>query len=293
MWDAFWNAVLINPMLNALVALYSLLGQNFGIAIIVFTILIRLLTLPLSLRQQRNMQKMQALQPKIKEIQEKYKNDPQKMQAEMTKIGYSSTMMLGGCLPMLIQLPIWIGLYQAITSAMAASPIDLFHLSQRLYPWATGLAQLIPLQTSFLGIPNLAYPVPHPIGRFILPVLVAGTTYLQQKVMTPPNPDPQSSAVSNQMNIMMPLMMGFFAYNFSSGLAIYWTVSNLVGIAQYKLLPILGLAPAVAPQPVASPARIEAGEQVRTESQAARPALKSAADGRSSTRKPVKAKRKK
>lgn len=290
-WDAFWNYVLINPMLNALIALYSVLGQNFGIAIIVFTILIRVLTLPLSIRQQRNMQKMQQVTPKVKEIQDKYKNDPQKMQQELAKIGYNPATMLGGCLPLLIQMPILIGLYQAIISAMAASPLDLFNLSQRLYPWATGLAQLVPLNTSFLGIPNLAYPIPDPIGRFILPVIVAGTTYLQQKLMTPPSRDPQSAAMSNQMNIMMPLMMGYFAFTFSSGIGIYLVVSNLVGIAQYKLLPALGLAPAITPP--APPTRTEAGEQAKAEPRPARAASKSAANGRSSARKPVKAKRKK
>jgi YidC/Oxa1 family membrane protein insertase len=200
--------------------------------------------------------------------------------------------MLGGCLPMFIQLPIWIGLYQAITSAMAASPVDLFHLSQRLYPWATDLAQLIPLQTSFLGIPNLAYPAPG-LGKFILPILVAGSTYLQQRVMTPPNPDAQASAMTNQMNVMMPLMMGFFALNFASGLAIYWTVSNLVGIAQYKLLPLLGLAPAPAPRPAAAPVRSDADDQPKSETTTPRVTPKGATNGRTSTRKPVKARRKK
>jgi len=300
-WDAFWNMVLINPMVNALIGLYSVLGQNFGLAIIVFTIVIRLVTLPLSIRQQRNAQEMQKLQPKIKEIQDKYKSNPQKMQEEMAKIGYNPTMMLGGCLPMLIQFPIWIGLYRAITSAMAATPLDLFNLSQHLYPWATGLTALIPLNPSFLGIPNLAYPIPESVlfgvGRFILPVLVAGTTYLQQKLMTPPSPDPQSAAMSNQMAIMMPLMLGFFALNFSSGLAIYWTASNIFGIGQYWLLPRLGLAPAITTPPAVSPARAavpEATTETNSEPRPLRPAAKAPTDGRSgSARKPVKARRKK
>ena len=148
---------------------------------------------------------------------------------------------LGGCLPTLVQFPIWIGLYQSIYQVMATSPLQVLQLSKNIYPNFPALAQLIPLDDRFLWL-NLGRPDPY----YILPVLVAVSMFFQQKLMTMPTGDPSSQSMTKSMTYTMPLMFGFFSLSFSSGLSIYFVVSSLVGIAmQYGLNKYLGLGPGV------------------------------------------------
>ena len=237
-----WDQFVINPMVNALLVLYGFLGHNFVLAIAVFTILIKLLTLPLNLKQQRSMLSTQEMQPQIKEIQTKYKDNPQKMQEKFKEIGYNPTDSLMGCLPMLVQMPIMIGLYRAIIYVLGTTPMALFGLTQRVYdvPWID-LADLLPINSHFLWL-NLGSPDP----LYILPVLVAGTMYLQQKVMAPDKKkddgkkkgkgkdkkDDPMAGMTQSMQYTMPLMFGFFALQFQAGLSVYFIMSNLIGIAQ-------------------------------------------------------------
>src|SRR5574341_509925 len=236
MWDTF----ILNPMVNALIWLYGLMGHSIILAILVLTIIIRLITLPLTLQSQKSMQATQRIQPKIEELRKKYKDDPETLNREMMEIyKREGVNPVGGCLPMLIQFPILIGLYQAITRALAASPIDLLRLSGHVYdPAPAFLAflpsahDLIPLNNHFFWL-NLA----QPDQFYVLPVLVVITTFLQNKLMTPPaSGDSAQAAMGRQMQFMMPLMIGWFSLNFPSGLSVYWITSNLVGIAQYAML---------------------------------------------------------
>lgn len=231
MWDTF----ILNPMINILLLLYDFLGNNYVLAIAVFTILIRLITLPLNLRQQRSSMKMQEMQPQIQAIQKKYKDNPQKMQEEFQKIGYNPADTLTGCLPLLIQMPILIGLYRAIIYTLGATPQALFELSQRVYSFID-LTNLLPISNKFLWL-NLAQPDPW----FILPVLVFGTMFLQQKLMTPATPkqdkgkkqdDNPAAAMTQSMQWTMPIMFGFFSLQFQAGLSIYFVLSNVIGIGQ-------------------------------------------------------------
>ena len=220
---------LISPIISALLVCYSLLGNSFPLAIIVVTVLVRLITLPLTLPQQRSTRRMAELQPQLKELQKKYAGNKQKLGEEQMKLYREAGVNpLGGCLPLILQLFIMIALYNAITGALALNPLQLIALSQRVGPQ---IAPLLPIDSHFLWLD-----LGHPDQFFVLPILVVVTTFLQQKVMTPPNPDPNASAMSRQMNIMMPLMFGMFALQFASGLSIYFIVSNLVGIAQYYLI---------------------------------------------------------
>src|SRR5262249_30303073 len=139
---------------------------------------------------------------------------------------------MAGCLPLLIQFPILIGLYGAISHSMATTPLQFLDLQHRLL--IPGLASLVPLQHEFLWL-HLGQPDP----LYILPVLVVATTWLQSKLMTPPSsgdPKDPSAAMSRQMTLMMPLMIGLFSLQFASGLSIYWVVGNLVTIAQYGVM---------------------------------------------------------
>lgn len=233
MWDQF----VIDPMVNALLVLYGFLGHNFVLAIAVFTILVKLLTLPLNLKQQRSMLSTQEMQPQIQAIQKKYKDNPQKMQEEFKAIGYNPADSLMGCLPMLVQMPILIGLYQAIIFVLGTTPLALFGLTQRVYA-GIDLSQLLPINSHFLWL-NLGAPDP----LYILPVLVAGTMFLQQKVMTPDKKkddgkkgndkkDDPMAGMTQSMQYTMPLMFGFFALQFQAGLSVYFVLSNVIGIAQ-------------------------------------------------------------
>ncbi|HLF26723.1 MAG TPA: YidC/Oxa1 family membrane protein insertase [Anaerolineae bacterium] len=220
---------LISPLVNALLIFYSVLGNSFPLAIIVLTVLVRLVTLPLTLPQQRSMRRMNALQPQLKEIQKKYAGNRQKLSEEQMKLYREyGVNPLGGCLPLILQLFIMIALYNAITGSLALTPLQLMELSHRVGP---SIAPLLPINSRFLWL-DLGQPDPF----FALPILVVVTTYLQQKVMTPANPDPTASATARQMNIITPLMFGMFALQFASGLSIYFIVSNLIGIAQYTLI---------------------------------------------------------
>jgi YidC/Oxa1 family membrane protein insertase len=231
-----WDTLVINPMTNALLVLYDWLGNNFILAITFFTILIRVITLPLNLRQQRTMMRTQEIQPQIQAIQKKYKDNPQKMQEEFQKIGYNPAETLTGCLPTLIQFPILIGLYQAIILVLASTPQALFELQQRAYDFIRGsLSQLLPVENQFLWL-NLGLPDPY----FILPILVVATMFLQQKLLAPTPQRSQNGkeqenpamAMTQSMQYTMPLMFGFFSLQFPAGLSIYFILSNIIGIAQ-------------------------------------------------------------
>ncbi len=234
MWDQF----VINPMVNALLLLYGFLGHNFVLAIAVFTILVKLVTLPLNLKQQRSMLKTQEIQPEIQAIQKKYKDNPQKMQEKFKEIGYNPTDSLMGCLPMLIQMPVLIGLYRAIIFVLGTTPQSLFGLTQRVYP-GIDLASLLPINSHFLWL-NLGQTDPF----YVLPVLVASTMFLQQVVMSPKKDDKKKKkekggkdgnpmgGMTESMKYTMPLMFGFFSLQFQAGLSVYFVMSNLIGIAQ-------------------------------------------------------------
>jgi YidC/Oxa1 family membrane protein insertase len=233
-----WNTIVLNPMVNSLLFIYDVLGDNFGLAIIVFTAVIRLITFPLTYQQQRSTQKMQELQnsKRAKDIERKFKNDKTKQQEALLKLYQEAGVNpFSGCLPLLIQFPIIIGLYQAIIRALADAPLQLFELSKHIYPAIP--SSLIPLNSQFLWM-DLAQPerlvIPGiPFGIPVLTILVVITTYLSTKMTTPPSPDSQGSQMTQMMSLYMPLLLGYFAYTFAAGLALYFVVSNLLQVVQY------------------------------------------------------------
>ena len=223
----------LRPMLNALLWLYSTLGNQFWLAIIVFTILIRVLMTPLMLPQQRAAKKMQDLQPQLKELQKKYGKDRETLAKEQMKLykeGGASP--FSGCLPTLVQFPIWIGLWQSINQALGHQPLQLLGLSQNMYgPLRQMISADVPLNRFFLGMDLSVEPSVLGGLTYLLPILVAFTMWLQSKMMaTPAGGDPQSASMNQSMTVMMPLMFGFFSLNFSTGLSLYFVVSNVIGI---------------------------------------------------------------
>lgn len=239
MWDTF----VVNPMINALLMLYDFLGNNFFLAIAVFTLAIRLVTLPLNMRQQRSSLKAQEMQPQIQAIQKKYKDNPQKMQEEFARIGYNPAESLLGCLPLLLQMPILFGLYQAIRLLLSSTPLSTFELGQRVYSFID-LQNLFPLSNRFLWM-NLAQPDP----LFVLPIVVFATTWLQQKLLSPRKPEEDKNkkgkgkqeenpmaGMTQSMQVTMPVMFGFMSLSFPAGLSLYFILSNVIGIGQGWLI---------------------------------------------------------
>ncbi len=235
---------ILNPFVTLLTFLYSVFNHDMVLAIIVFTVLIRLLTFPLTAQQQRSSAAMQQLQPEMKKLQERYKNDREKLAQEQMRLyreyGINP---LGGCLPLIIQFPIFIALYEAIIHALATTPLQLLDLSGRLL--VPGLSTVVPMDNMWLGM-NLSLAPNFTSGSIIpilMPVLVVATTWLQFRVTMPPPAPPnadgkpdQAQAMSQSMGTIMPLMYGFFALSFSVGLSIYFIASNTIGIIQYALM---------------------------------------------------------
>lgn len=223
-----WQEGVIRPLLNAVLFLYAYLGRSFIIAITVFTVVLRLITFPFQIKQIRTSRLMAVLQPQVKELQKKYSGDKERLVAEQQRLYREAGVSpLSGCLPMVVQMPIWFGLFQVINFILADTPLELINLGRNVYHGFLAVADIIPLQAQFLGM-NLAEPDPTMI---VLPVLVAGTTWLQNKMMSQPSADAQQASMNQTMQLMMPLMFGYFTTQFSAGLAIYFVISNVVGVA--------------------------------------------------------------
>ncbi|MFC1950363.1 YidC/Oxa1 family membrane protein insertase [Chloroflexota bacterium] len=212
-------------MINILIMLSRYLFNNFGLTIIVLTIIIRGVMYPLTIKQLRATKTMQALQPKLAELQKKYAKDREKLAKEQVKLYKESGVSPAGCMmPMLIQMPIWIALYQSIMLALAVAPEGLLNLSRYLYSWPE-LYSILPLGSKFLWL-NLATPD----SILLLPILVGGTMWVQQKMVTATSTDPKQQSMSKMMLWMMPMMFAFLTLSFPSGLALYWVTSNIITI---------------------------------------------------------------
>lgn len=219
-----FNLLIINPLINFLVLLDIIVLGNFGMAIILFTALLRLATTPLTINTYRSSKNMQAVQPQIAEIQKKYK-DPQRQRQEMAKVYKDYGINPLGCaLPFVIQIVFFGALYRALVYMVGGSPESLVGLSQRLYD-ISFLQEAIPLNQQFLWMD-----LSQPDQTYILPVLVFVTTYVQQKMSTPANPTPQQAQQQQMMTWMMPLIITMFMLQLPSGVGLYWVVSNLIGL---------------------------------------------------------------
>jgi len=206
-WGFFARALLL-----AMNGIYAL-GIPYGLAIIVITVVIKSIFWPLTTASTRSMKRMSALQPQMKALQEKYKDDPRKMNSKLMEFMKENKVSpMGGCLPLLLQIPVFFGFYTMLRSAI--------ELRGASFLWACDLSQS----------DTIFYLAGFPVNP--LPLLM-GATMLWQARLTPPSPgmDP----AQQQIMKYMPLMMVVFLYNFSAGLALYWTTQNLLSIAQMKL----------------------------------------------------------
>jgi YidC/Oxa1 family membrane protein insertase len=212
-FDGFfgWFAKLLLLSMNGL----NSLGLSYGLSIIGITVIIKALFWPLTAMSTRSMKRMATLQPQMKALQEKYKDDPKKMNVKLMEFMKENKVSpVGGCLPMLIQIPVFFGFFTMLRSAI--------ELRGASFLWAWDLSQP---DTLFI-IPGLNLPFN------LLPIIMTGTT-LWQTHLTPPSPgmDP----VQQKIMRFMPLMFIVILYNFSSALTLYWTCQNLLSILQMKL----------------------------------------------------------
>ena len=189
----------------------------YAMAIIITTIIFKFILLPISLHQSKSTKKMNELQPKIKEIQNKYKNDPQTLQTKMMEVYKENNYNpMSGCLILLIQFPIIIAFFSALRD-----PVTYVFKDPKVYET---------ISKNFLWITNLEKSDPYLWG---LPLLAAVTTYLQTLLMTANiQADPQAQASQKTMNIIMPLFIFWAARSFPAGLALYWVVGNIFQIIQ-------------------------------------------------------------
>lgn len=211
-----WIAPFTRAFIWLLDACYQLI-PNYGVAIILLTALVRLVTAPLAAKQMKSMKRMGELQPQLKALQEKHKDDRQAQSQEMMKLYREAGVNpLGGCLPLLLQFPVLIGLYYALQSS-----IDLRQAEFML--WIDDLSRPETLFT----IPGVEWPVR------VLPILMTLSMVVQQKMTPTTSMDPVQART---MMIVMPVMFFFMFYGFPSGLVLYWFVSNLLAIAQQLYL---------------------------------------------------------
>jgi YidC/Oxa1 family membrane protein insertase len=211
-----WMAPLTRAFIWLLKACYSVV-PNYGVAIILLTVMVRLCTAPLAAKQMKSMKRMGEIQPKVKALQEKYKDDRQQQSQEMMKLYKEAGVNpLGGCLPMVLQIPVFIGLYYALQSS--------FDLRQA--PFMLWIDDLSRPETLFM-IPGVGWPVR------VLPVLMTLSMVLQQRMTPMTTMDPVQART---MMIVMPVMFFFMFYGFPAGLVLYWFVSNLLAIAQQLYL---------------------------------------------------------
>ncbi|MBD3282527.1 MAG: membrane protein insertase YidC [Candidatus Portnoybacteria bacterium] len=227
MLATLFNEILYRPILNALVFIYNNI-PDFGIAIILLTILIRFVLYPLSYKSIKSRKELSKLQPKIKEVQKKFKEKEEQTKELMKVYKEHNINPLSGCLPILIQLPILIALYRVLINVLEPGSLEL------LYPFVSSPGSINP---SFLGLMDLSAP------SAVLAILAGVSQFFYSKIMMKHSPSPQpgnqkgmQQVMSKQMVYIMPVITVFIAWNFPAGLPLYWIVSTVIGFLQENYL---------------------------------------------------------
>jgi YidC/Oxa1 family membrane protein insertase len=234
-----WDEAIVRPLTNSLLLLYTVAFSNFGLAIILLTIVIRGLTYPFTLRQVRQTQKMQEMQTRVAAIRTKHPNDSKQRSQETMRLYKELGINPLGCLgPFAVQIPVLIGLFIVIRNTLGVTPEGLAGLASDIYGWLP-LDRAVPVNRGFLWL-DLGEKDP----TFVLPVLSGVTMWVQQKMSMVSNSDPQQQSTQRMMLWMMPVFFVAISITFFSGVVLYWVVSNLIGIVmQYFISGWGGLRP--------------------------------------------------
>ncbi len=226
-WSQIWNGLLSG--LNYILQAFYHLG-GYGVAIIMLTVVVKLILLPLTWKQTRSMLALQRLQPEMKKLQEKYKDDKEKLGQEMMKFYKENKVNpLSGCLPLLLQMPIFIALYEVLRKYVITPPIMLVG---NAFASGTAISKIVSTNTTyffsktgFLWVKNLSDSTISADPYWILIILMALTTWYSQKQVTT---DPRQQKIM----LIMPFMMAFIAIRLPAGVVLYWIVTNVLQIAQ-------------------------------------------------------------
>jgi YidC/Oxa1 family membrane protein insertase len=214
--DYGWFDFLAKPMLYVLKWFYKY-THNYGVAIILITVIIKIIFWPLTHKSYKSMQGMKKIQPKLNALREKYKDDREKLNQELMGLYRTHKVNpMGGCLPMVLQIPVFFALYR-----MLYSSVDLLH--QPFMLWMNDLTAPDRL--------NVGFPIPYLGGLPVMTLLMGASMFIQQK-MTPSTGDPRQE----KMMLMMPVVFTVMFVNFPSGLVLYWLVNNVLSIAQQYLI---------------------------------------------------------
>lgn len=207
--SGFWNEYIVYPLSKVIIWFSELLGNSYGLGLIVVTLIIRFAMLPLMIKQTKSSKAMQAIQPEMKELKEKYASKDaatqQKLQQEtMALFKKYNVNPLAGCFPLIVQMPILIGFYHAISRTA--------EISKHSFLWFD------------LGNPDPIY---------LLPIIAGITTFIQQKItMAGTQSNPQMATQMTMMLYIMPVMILIFAIKFPAALSLYWVVGNIFMIVQ-------------------------------------------------------------
>lgn len=230
---ALYHLIFYRPILNSLIGLYNVLpGHDMGVAIVLLTIAVRILLLPFTMQMLRSQRAMQGLQPKIRALQEQYKNEKEKLSKELMAL-YSKEKVnpLSSCLPLIVQLPIFIALYQALSAGIAGNQFDL------LYSFVDHPTAINPLGFGFLPLAS---------ANALLAILAGVTQWWQARGLAQLNPSPprtggaKDEAMANMMNKQMQYMMPIFTvvvgWKLPAGLVLYWMVTNVLTALQQHFM---------------------------------------------------------
>lgn len=232
----FFNIIFTFPILNTLLLLDRVLG-DFGLSIIVLTILIRLILFPLTLRQLKSTKAMQAIQPLIADVKKQYPKD-QRAQLEATQAIYKEYGInpAAGCLPLFIQLPVIYGLFNSLETVLRNHP-TVHSINSIIYPFLPHLTQLPDANLNWFTFLNshwfISLAAPDP--THILPILAGLATFIQLRMSQPRTTAATQNAMAKQMQIMqfiMPFITLIFAWSFPAGLALYWTTTSIFSMVQ-------------------------------------------------------------
>ena len=231
----FFYVIFTQPIFNGLILLYHLIG-DFGLSIILLTIVIRLLLYPLMLKQLRSSKRMQEVQPKIAEVKKLYPKD-QRAQLEATQAIYKEYGInpAAGCLPLFIQLPVIYGLFNSLNTVLRSPKLP--DINKAIYPFLPHFSNLPDVHLNwFTFISSHAYiSLGSPDPTHILPIVAAIATFIQLRMSQPRTSAATKNAMTQQMQIMqfiMPVFTLFFAWAFPAGLALYWTTTSIFSMVQ-------------------------------------------------------------
>jgi len=235
------HVIFVQPLINLLIFFYSIVpGHDFGIAVILLTVVVRLVVWPLQSKTLRNQKAMNKIQPEIKKIQEKYKNDPVKMNSKMMELYKEKEVNpLSSCFPSLIQLPLLFALFYAIRPFSNQDFIDLAKQSaglwHELYPWLKSLpfvhnALSQPFSTSMFSVINLAKP------SWILGLIAAIAQFFQSKMLMPKQNLDQTQKIFSQTLYIFPALTFFISLSLPAALPLYWIITTGIAALQQYLI---------------------------------------------------------